>query len=103
MVKSLVREYRRGRLAWLALDMLERRGVRHGFTLRYGGVSRGKFASLNFTTRQGDGEERVRENSFCCGAGGKDATIFDLYFASLTKTAGSGNIIKQTVVTKRFS
>ncbi len=62
-MKSLVREHRRGRLAWLALDMLERRGVRHGFTLRYGGVSRGKFASLNFTTRQGDGEERVRENS----------------------------------------
>jgi YfiH family protein len=59
---SLVRKYRRGRLAWLALDMLERRGVRHGFTLRYGGVSRGKFASLNFTSRQGDGEERVREN-----------------------------------------
>ncbi len=62
-MKSLVREYRRGRLAWLALDMLEKRGVRHGFTLRYGGVSRGKFASLNFTSRQGDGEERVRENS----------------------------------------
>jgi YfiH family protein len=61
-VKSLVREYRRGRLAWLALDMLERRGVRHGFTLRYGGVSRGKFSSLNFTSRQGDSEERVREN-----------------------------------------
>jgi YfiH family protein len=61
-VRSLVREYRQRRLAWLALDLLESRGVRHGFTLRYGGVSRGKFASLNFTTRQGDDEERVREN-----------------------------------------
>jgi hypothetical protein len=57
-----VRERRRGRLVWLTLDLLEARGVDHGFTLRYGGVSRGGFASLNFTSRQGDRPERVREN-----------------------------------------
>lgn len=49
-------------MAWLSIDLLESRGVTHGFTLRYGGVSRGGFASLNFTTRQGDKAERVREN-----------------------------------------
>jgi len=62
MTDAAVREYRRGRLSRLALGVLEKRGVRHGFTLRYGGVSRGAFASLNFTSRQGDDPERVREN-----------------------------------------
>jgi YfiH family protein len=62
MTDMVVHEYRRGRLSRLALDLLEKRGVSHGFTLRYGGVSRGAFASLNFTSRQGDDPERVREN-----------------------------------------
>lgn len=57
-----VRERRRGRLVWLTLDLLDAQGVDHGFTLRYGGVSRGGFASLNFTSRQGDLPERVGEN-----------------------------------------
>lgn len=61
-MRTPFREHRRGRLAWLSIDLLESRGVTHGFTLRYGGVSRGGFASLNFTTRQGDRAERVREN-----------------------------------------
>jgi YfiH family protein len=61
-VRGIVRERRRGRLVWLSLDLLETRGVDHGFTLRYGGVSRGGVASLNFTSRQGDLPERVREN-----------------------------------------
>jgi YfiH family protein len=62
MTDTVIQEYRRGRLSRLALDLLEKRGVRHGFTLRYGGVSRGAFASLNFTSRQGDDPKRVREN-----------------------------------------
>jgi len=55
-------EHRRGRLAWLAVDLLERHGIRHGFTLRGGGASRGAFSSLNFSSRAGDFPERVREN-----------------------------------------
>lgn len=37
-------------------------GVRHGFTTREGGVSRGPFASLNLSSTVGDDPERVREN-----------------------------------------
>lgn len=57
-----VKEHRRGKIGWLAGADLERGGVVHGFTTRYGGVSRGGFASLNFTSRQGDRPERVEEN-----------------------------------------
>jgi len=57
-----ITEHRKGRLRWLALDLLERRGVRHGFTLRTGGASRGAFASLNFSSRDGDRPARVEEN-----------------------------------------
>jgi hypothetical protein len=57
-----ITEHRRGRLRWLAADPLERRGVRHGFTLRSGGASRGAFASLNFSSREGDLPARVTEN-----------------------------------------
>ncbi len=55
-------EHRRGRLRWIAAELLERRGLRHGFTLRGGGASRGAFASLNFSSREGDPAARVREN-----------------------------------------
>lgn len=36
--------------------------VRHGFTTRLGGVSRGPWASLNLGFRRGDREQDVREN-----------------------------------------
>ncbi|HEY6000323.1 MAG TPA: peptidoglycan editing factor PgeF [bacterium] len=52
----------RGRLRWLAAEPLLRAGVHHGFTLRGGGASRGRFASLDFSSREGDPPERVREN-----------------------------------------
>jgi YfiH family protein len=58
---SLV-EHRRGRVRWLASGLLESAGVRHGFTTRAGGASRGAFAGLNFSSREGDLPERVREN-----------------------------------------
>jgi len=61
-VTGEVRQLRRGRLSWLELDHLRKCGVRHGFTQRYGGTSRGAFSSLNFTSRQGDDPGRVREN-----------------------------------------
>jgi hypothetical protein len=62
MSAAAIAEHHRGRLRWLAAELLERRGIRHGFTLRTGGASRGAFASLNFSSRGGDLPERVREN-----------------------------------------
>ena len=37
-------------------------GARHAFTTRFGGVSRGSFASLNLGSNRGDEPEAVREN-----------------------------------------
>jgi hypothetical protein len=62
MSAVVITEHRRGRLRWLGADLLERRGVRHGFTLRTGGASRGAFSSLNFSSREGDRPERVSAN-----------------------------------------
>lgn len=62
MSAAVLVEHRRGRVRWLASGLLERHGVRHGFTLRGGGASRGAFASLNFSSREGDPAARVREN-----------------------------------------
>jgi hypothetical protein len=59
---AAILERRRGRLRWLAADPLLRAGIEHGFTLRGGGASRGAFASLNFSSREGDLAGRVREN-----------------------------------------
>lgn len=48
---------------YLSFPMLEESGlVRHGFSTRYGGVSEGKFAAMNFTFTRGDNPEHVREN-----------------------------------------
>jgi hypothetical protein len=55
-------ELRRGRLRWLAAAPLLSAGIDHGFTLRTGGASRGAFSSLNFSSREGDVSQRVREN-----------------------------------------
>ena len=62
MSTAAVVELRRGHLRWLAAEPLLRAGVDHGFTLRSGGASRGAFASLNFSSREGDQPGRVREN-----------------------------------------
>jgi len=55
-------EHRHGGLTWFAAEHLERRGIRHGFTARSGGGSRGAFSSLNFSSREGDVPRRVTEN-----------------------------------------
>jgi len=55
-------ERRAGRVSWFAAEHLERHGVRHGFTTRSGGASRGAFSSLNFSSREGDVPARVNDN-----------------------------------------
>ena len=42
--------------------LLQCEGIRHGFTTRYGGVSRGEWSSLNLSFTRGDDEAAVREN-----------------------------------------
>jgi YfiH family protein len=49
-------------------------GVRHGFTTRFGGVSEGKFSSLNLAVGRGDERARVLRNyDLVCGALGISA------------------------------
>lgn len=54
-------------------------GAKHAFTTRYGGVSTGEFASLNFASNRGDDPEAVRENyrRVCAlfGVGENDACV----------------------------
>lgn len=46
----------------LRSDLLNRLGVRHGFTTRRGGVSAGRYASLNLGTSWGDDPAAVAQN-----------------------------------------
>lgn len=62
MSAPAILEHRRAGVHWYSAEHLERRGVPHGFTARSGGASRGPFASLNFSTREGDVPARVVEN-----------------------------------------
>lgn len=48
---------------FFSFPILEHTGlVRHGFSTKLGGVSEGKFASMNFAFTKGDNPEHVREN-----------------------------------------
>lgn len=50
-------------VVWMEFPALsETRMVSHGFSTRLGGVSEGKFASMNFTFTRGDNPEHVMEN-----------------------------------------
>lgn len=50
-------------VVYLQFPSLERTGmVRHGFSTRMGGVSRGMFESMNLSFSRGDDEEAVRKN-----------------------------------------
>jgi YfiH family protein len=49
-------------MAVIRLRSFSRPGVRHGFSTRGGGISRGTFASLNLGLRVGDDPEAVVEN-----------------------------------------
>ncbi|MBM6927319.1 peptidoglycan editing factor PgeF [Pseudoflavonifractor phocaeensis] len=59
-------------LVYLAADGFEAAGgVAHGFSTRLGGVSEGKFSSLNLSMNRGDDPDKVRENyrRFCAAIG----------------------------------
>lgn len=48
---------------YLSFPLLENTGlVKHGFSTKMGGVSQGKFATMNFTFTRGDNPQHVMEN-----------------------------------------
>ncbi len=54
---------RAGEVPYLSFPLLEESGiVAHGFSTRLGGVSEGRFATMNFTFFHGDSQEHVMEN-----------------------------------------
>lgn len=58
-----MREQEKAGVRYLSFPLLEESGlVSHGFSTRFGGVSEGKYASMNFTFTRGDNPEHVREN-----------------------------------------
>ena len=53
----------KGQLLYLSFPALEAAGiVKHAFSTRIGGVSQGKFSTLNFTFTRGDNPDHVMEN-----------------------------------------
>lgn len=55
------REVKNG-VTYLTFDNLKKRGVKHGFSTRLGGVSTGVYESMNLGFGRGDSDENVREN-----------------------------------------
>ena len=53
---------RKGNLEYLQSGLLQRSGVCHCFSTRWGGVSEGHLASLNLGIHRGDAPENVRKN-----------------------------------------
>lgn len=52
-----------GELCYLSFPVYEKTGfIRHGFSTRQGGVSKGYLATMNFSFDRGDDPARVREN-----------------------------------------
>ena len=55
--------HERDGVEWLTADKLDQvPGIRHAIATRFGGVSEGMYASLNFSVSQGDDPAKVREN-----------------------------------------
>lgn len=57
------REVEKDGVRYLSFPLLEETGlVSHGFSTRIGGVSQGKYATMNFTFTRGDKQDHVMEN-----------------------------------------
>lgn len=71
--------HQHGELVYHTSDILENGAIRHGFSTRLGGVSRGVFASLNFRASgpNPDDRESVQENyrRFCAAVGADPAGL----------------------------
>ena len=51
-----------GGVPYFTFPLLEKEGMIHGFSTRFGGVSEGHFSSMNLSLSRGDEEAAVREN-----------------------------------------
>ncbi len=61
--KPVMTDVEREGVSYLAFPLLEETGiVSHGFSTRIGGVSQGKYSTMNFTFTRGDNPEHVMEN-----------------------------------------
>lgn len=49
-------------VTYITFPKLEQAGIKHGFSTRLGGVSKGMFASMNLSYHRGDQKESVDEN-----------------------------------------
>ena len=59
---------------YYAFEHLTNAGIKHGFSTRIGGVSKGRFASLNFGYSSGDCVDAVKQNyNLFCNALGVDS------------------------------
>lgn len=71
-------EHRQGALVYYTFPPFDALPfVRHGFSTRLGGVSRGRYASMNLSFSRGDEETAVRENFrlFCTAVGVRDENV----------------------------
>lgn len=61
--EHIIDEKKAGEVLYLSYPLLEKTGlVKHGFSTRIGGVSRGIYSSMNLSFTRGDDENAVREN-----------------------------------------
>ena len=49
-------------VTYMAFELFEKAGIKHGFSTRLGGVSEGVYSSLNLGLNRGDSDKNVREN-----------------------------------------
>lgn len=67
--KHVIEEREKDGVPYLVYPMLEATGiVRHGFSTRLGGVSKGNCSTMNISTTRGDDPEAVEENKRRIGA-----------------------------------
>lgn len=87
MKSNTVNINKNGDLVYITFPKLERCGVvRHTFSTRYGGVSKGKYSSMNLSFLNGDSFETVAENyERICGAVGIDTSHLVLSRQTHTK------------------
>ena len=83
--------HRKDDLLWLSFPDFDRYDwAKNGFSTRFGGVSKGHFASLNLDFHRGDEEEHVRTN-YERIASAIGFSVGDMVFADQTHTA---NVLK---------
>lgn len=83
---DVLKEVTKPPVTYLAFPLLEQTGaVKHGFSTRIGGVSKGIYSTMNLSFSRGDREEAVHEN-FCRMAEALDVDASRFVFSRQTHT-----------------